>query len=264
MAILILALLEEVNDFTYWLQDIDLARLRASKFDLCVIDYAHDGTEWTKEEIAGLRQDKVVLSYLSIGEAEDYRWYWQKGWKPEWLGPENPDWPGNYKVKYWHEDWQKIVFEYLDRILAQGFDGVYLDILDAYAFWKDEKRARALMIEFVQKIAKRGREKNAKFRIFVQNAEELLADDGYLKAIDGIGREEIWYVDNVKTADAAETELWLDRAAKAGKTVLAVEYVDNPKAIDAVYARAKAKGYLAYVTTPKLDELTINPGHEPD
>ena len=26
--------------------------------------------------------------------------------KPAWLERENPDWDGNYKVRYWHPDWQ--------------------------------------------------------------------------------------------------------------------------------------------------------------
>jgi cysteinyl-tRNA synthetase len=91
-----------------------------------------------------------VVAYLSIGEAERYRYYWQRAWDanrdgrpdaaaPSWLGHENPDWPGNYKVKYWDPAWQKIVFEYVDKIAAQGFDGVYLDIIDAYEYY--EQRA---------------------------------------------------------------------------------------------------------------------------
>ena len=49
---------------------------------------------------------RIVLAYLSIGEAEDYRSYWQRDWSvspPAWLGAENPDWPGNYAVNYWDE-----------------------------------------------------------------------------------------------------------------------------------------------------------------
>ncbi len=47
---------------------------------------------------------------------------------PCWLGRTNPDWEGNHKVQYWSEDWQRIVIDYLDRIIADGFDGIYLDI----------------------------------------------------------------------------------------------------------------------------------------
>ena len=83
---------------------------------------------------------------MSIGEAENYRWYWQKSWDanrngkpdagaPAWLGPSNPDWPGNYKVRYWDAGWQELVYAYIDKVLDAGYDGVYLDIVDAYQYW---------------------------------------------------------------------------------------------------------------------------------
>ena len=87
---------------------------------------------------------RLVIAYMSIGEAESYRPYWQSGWQvgnPAWLFDENPDWPGNYKVAYWDPEWQTVLFggstAYLDRITAAGFDGVYLDILDAYEYFEN-------------------------------------------------------------------------------------------------------------------------------
>jgi cysteinyl-tRNA synthetase len=86
-----------------------------------------------------------VFCYLSIGEAEDYRYYWQPDWnnnKPDWLGAENPDWAGNYKVKYWHKSWQDIIYgnnhSYLQKILDAGFNGVYLDIIDAFEYFEEK------------------------------------------------------------------------------------------------------------------------------
>ena len=82
---------------------------------------------------------RLVIAYMSIGEAEDYRYYWQTAWQaesPAWLAAENPVWAGNYKVRYWDRDWQSIIYgnddSYLRKILAAGFDGVYLDIIDAF------------------------------------------------------------------------------------------------------------------------------------
>ena len=53
-----------------------------------------------------------------------------------WLSRENPSWPGNYKVCYWCSEWQELICgagaSYLNRILNAGFDGVYLDIVDAF------------------------------------------------------------------------------------------------------------------------------------
>ena len=76
-----------------------------------------------------------MLTYESIGEAEDYRDYWQSGWKsakPSWMLGENPDWEGNYSVKFWDPAWQKIVYARVDAAIKAGYQGMYLDIVDAY------------------------------------------------------------------------------------------------------------------------------------
>lgn len=120
-------------------------------FDLVILDFFFKGEEFTKAQVEQLKAknhggDRLVISYMSIGEAEDYRYYWTEQWKvkpPEWLKEENPDWSHNYKVEYWNPEWQHIIYgsdsSYLDKILAGGFDGVYLDIIDAFEFFESEK-----------------------------------------------------------------------------------------------------------------------------
>jgi cysteinyl-tRNA synthetase, unknown class len=54
------------------------------------------------------------------------------------LDKENPNWPGNYKVKYWHSDWQNIILDYTRRIGEAGLDGAYLDIIDAFAYYESK------------------------------------------------------------------------------------------------------------------------------
>lgn len=122
----------------------------ATNYDMIVMDLFFDGDEpFTAAEVEQLRHKqnggtRLVICYMSIGEAEDYRYYWQKQWKhnrPAWLEKENPDWDGNYKVRYWYSAWQELICgndsnSYLSRILAAGFDGVYLDIIDAYEYFE--------------------------------------------------------------------------------------------------------------------------------
>ena len=174
-----------VNDFLYQLQDLDLDAVGATAYDLVVMDYSSDGREtgeFTGEQIGALRNSpggpKVLLAYLSIGEAEDYRYYWQSDWEegnPAWLEGENPDWPGNLKVRYWDPGWQSVVFDYAGRILAAGFDGAYLDIIDAYEYFADRGRTTAAqdMTGFVAALAAFFRARDPGFYIFPQNAPEL-------------------------------------------------------------------------------------------
>lgn len=122
-----------------------LAALRGTDYDLLIIDFDLKERELNAEEVASLKRKadggrRLVLCYLSIGEAEDYRSYWDPDWSddpPDWLCKENPDWPGDYKVRYWDPGWQAIVFAVLDRIVASGFDGVYLDLIDAYEYFEE-------------------------------------------------------------------------------------------------------------------------------
>lgn len=122
----------------------------ATNYDLLIMDlFFNDGvTQFTSDEITQLKNKanggkRLVISYMSIGEVEDYRYYWQSSWsnnKPTWMAGENPDWPGNYKVWYWEKEWQDIIFgnnsSYLKKILDANFDGVYLDIIDAFNYFE--------------------------------------------------------------------------------------------------------------------------------
>ena len=84
----------------------------ATNYDIVIMDLYHNGTIYSKQEIEQLKTkynggSRLVLCYMSIGEAENYRYYWQGSWnttKPGWLDQENPDWPGNYKVRYWESE----------------------------------------------------------------------------------------------------------------------------------------------------------------
>jgi cysteinyl-tRNA synthetase, unknown class len=289
--------LAAVNDFAYQLQDLDLAALAASAFDLAIIDYSQDGSEgmrFTPEEISAVRHgsggEKRVLAYMSIGEAEDYRWYWDERWDrnhdgrpnagaPSWLGPGNPEWQGNYKVRYWDPEWQAIIFgsptSYLDKIMAAGYDGVYLDIIDAYEYWGpggesglNRKTAEQEMVDFVRAIAEYACVIKGKtgFGVFPQNGEGLSAHAEYVQSVTGIGKEDAWYNDNRRQPSfyTAEVIKNLDVFKGAGKLVLVTDYVTQKSRIDDFYAKARARGYVPYATVRDLDFLTINPGHEPD
>ncbi|OYU79120.1 MAG: hypothetical protein CFE23_15560 [Flavobacterium sp. BFFFF1] len=121
----------------------------ATNYDAVILDLFFNNTEFTADDVAQLKNKanggkRMVICYMSIGEAEDYRYYWNDAWnnqKPDWIKAENPDWPGNYKVKYWNGEWQAVIFRnqdsYLNKIVGRGFDGVYLDIIDAFEYFEN-------------------------------------------------------------------------------------------------------------------------------
>ena len=140
-----------LNAGTYATKSDFLTAARVTDYDILIIDAFYDGTEeLTISEVESLKVKaaggtRLVIAYMSIGEAEDYRYYWQADWgtnPPSWLAEENPEWAGNYKVRYWDEDWKTIISgndnSYLKKIIDAGFDGVYLDIIDAFENFENQ------------------------------------------------------------------------------------------------------------------------------
>ena len=164
--------------------------LARSPFQVIVMDPTRDGTDETSYTVADIQsiragngKPKLVLGYLSVGEAENYRSYWQKDWKhnrPDWIGPVDPDWPGDFKVKFWETPWRTLMEKLVDRLIDQGFDGSFMDVVDAGEFWADPDRKAAQrpgaereMVDLVKDLADHAHKRNPSFGIFPNGAENF-------------------------------------------------------------------------------------------
>lgn len=132
-----------LNPEAYSTKEKYLTKLGETNYDLLIIDAYYESiltkTDLEKLKIKQNGGKRKVIAYLSIGEAEDYREYWQQKWNknpPFWMEKPNKVWEGNYKVKYWDAQWQLIVYSYLMDIIKAGFDGVFLDVIDAYEYFE--------------------------------------------------------------------------------------------------------------------------------
>ncbi len=136
-----------INPGAYSSTEALIADINSTNYDAIIIDAFHFGTLLTKTDIDQLKTkanggNRLVISYMSIGEAESYRYYWDESWtpgNPKWIVEENPNWPENYKVEYWSKEWKQYIYgtesSYLQKILDSGFDGVYLDIIDGFEYF---------------------------------------------------------------------------------------------------------------------------------
>jgi cysteinyl-tRNA synthetase len=272
--------LAAAKSWGYQLQKIDPDVLAAAPYDVLVIDYSRDGTDdraLTANEIRKLkiRPDggrRVVLAYLSVGEAEKYRYYWQPDWEtstlaPPWLAQANKRYLTNFPVRYWHADWQAIVFRgpnsYLGRILKAGFDGIYLDRVDVHQeFEKENPAAAEQMIVFVKALAAHARSLEPGFLIVPQNGEELLEDAGYRAMIDAIAKEDLLFgagrskhPNSQEQIDTGVRHLKLMTGAQ--KPVFVVEYLDNPQDIATARTRIEAYGFIPHFAARALDRMRI-------
>ena len=269
-----------VNDFVYQLQRADPERIGETAFDLVVVSLSAVGN--SPEVIPALKDSpggpKIVLCYMSIGQSENYRWYWNSDWEqnpPSWLDEPDGVWSGDRWVQYWHPEWQQIIYgtpeSYLDKVIELGFDGVYLDRVDAYWYYQEQGRESAAreMVAFILDFTEYARKKKPGFGVFPQNAEELgILFPDFIASMTGIGVEDLYYGyprdHEPSPVDwSAEREKILDQWMAAGKLVLTIDYSGKPEQIADAYTRAHARGYVPYVSDRSLGRLRINPGFEP-
>ena len=291
--------ISSARSWGYQLQNVSAGAI-PDAIDLIVVDYSRDGSAGralSRPEVAALRERadgsrRIVLCYLSIGEAESYRSYWRDGWSanpPAWLGPENAKWKGNYAVRFWEPDWQRLIvadppaaslpgrlmaalfpapYAYLDTIIEAGFDGVMLDRVDAYEKVLDARpAARAEMMAFVARISAAAKRRRPGFLVVPQNAEELSADAAYRNTIDAMVKEDLIFGeggDGVAN-DPAETRsmiAMLEAAKAAGLPVFTVEYVAGPERQKTALRDWRAIGVIGTFARRALNEPPTLPPPE--
>jgi cysteinyl-tRNA synthetase, unknown class len=271
---------ERSESWTYMLTGGTTEDLLASEATIVVTDAMvlakQDNASQLKQSIDRLHAaGKKVYGYLSVGEAEKYRSYFQASWlngnPPSWLGSRNGEWD-SYNVRYWDTQWQNIVKNDLGKLIDAGFDGVYLDRVDVDRHWSNSgsneavtlthKVAADRMIGFVEDLAKYARETRGvkDFAVLPQNGEDLLAfdtDGSFFNTVSGMGFESTYYNETqaISASDVNYRKEYLERLENAGKLVLVVDYVDdgsgysgaNKARIDNFLSRSRNDGYTPYV-----------------
>lgn len=225
------------------------------------------GREWETVNINNLKKGMWVFSYLSAGQAQSGEWYWSKDWK---VG--NPSWilnrwtisagtnTGSFNVAYWNKDWQGLLLQTIDRIIARGFDGVFLDQADSY--WNPDfpggpsRENQNRTIDLVCKIATyaRGKTKN-QFRIVTNGTVELIGQRGYSNCWDGISAEQLWYFNDGKPQRASYRDFILGELPKAtriGKKVFTFDFTRVPAEMDRIRKEAGKRGFIPFFTDPAI------------
>jgi cysteinyl-tRNA synthetase, unknown class len=290
--------LASVKTWGYQLADATVEAMAASPYDLLVIDprSGFGDKPLTKAQVDRLKKKpdgsrRVVLSYLSIGEAEDYRpeYFAQEYMEedaPDWLLHENPDWKGNRIVNVCADGWQKTmlgdergrsVYDSIEpsplyRLIELGLDGVYLDRVDVYM---DIKKAcpdgETRMVDFVVRLSAHARKANPQFLVIQQNAEDLLNHARLVKAIDGVAKESLYFgwgggeASNSIPVNSADGVRWsverLNKARAAGRAVLTVDYTADKANMASALKRSRDNGYVPYIAPKALNELWL-PGRQ--
>lgn len=282
----------EPASFAYILQADTFAKTKAAAVeklancgrDWVVLDAAFSSdVAWTRPDLDAIRAGRPgrkVVAYISIGEAEDYRPYWRTEWgakgkltpqAPSWLGVENPEWKGNYRVKYWNADWQRLMLASIDEAMASGFDGVYLDIVDGFETFEQEGKEfiddrvnpetkqsyRRDMVDWVKAIAARARSGHPGALVIPQNGSQLLAHADFAGVISAMGIEDL-FTDGNKLQPKSHTNevlVHLKKMAELKKPVLLIEYPKKAERGEASKKLARENGLIWLVTDRQLKTL---------
>lgn len=120
--------------------------IAATNYDVILIDMFFKGTALSANQVSQLKvkpngAKRLVISYINIGAAEQFRYYWKSSWdtnKPKWIKKPYQGYSDEFWVEFWNPEWQSIIYgnndSYIKRIIDAGFDGAYLDNVEAYYF----------------------------------------------------------------------------------------------------------------------------------
>ncbi|MCP5050167.1 MAG: hypothetical protein GY940_23580 [bacterium] len=319
--------LSNIRYWAYQIQNLDtpgnIQKIVNSQYDMVVIDPTvtyeidFDAADMVSQIKASKASDgihrKLVIAYIDIGQAEEWRWYWHghttyeeqgkcknshvqaiQTWAP-WVVACDPDgWAGNYPVAFWDPEWKDIVINgttlgsglnphfnsMLDEVVKDGFDGVYLDWVEAWEMTEVQTRAQnegkdpgQEMLNFIKAIRAYGKQYNPDFIVIQQNSSELIDEVGanaLTGAVDAIAQEGVWWDGSGGNDDWNDptgydeasccTNYYLTRLRKyiaAGFPVFVCDYALNKAG--QVYQKTAAEGFIGYASRRSLGKLTSTP-----
>ena len=85
---------------------------------------------------------KLLLGNIDTCEGAPY-WYphlFADGTPPSWFGKQVLGFDRLYSVQYWNPQWKPLLFHRIDQVIAAGYDGIFLDVLDGHLQWSESNR----------------------------------------------------------------------------------------------------------------------------
>jgi polysaccharide biosynthesis protein PelA len=217
------------------------------------------------------RPGRDVLAYLSLGEIEQNRSYFQTAKAEGILLGENPDWRGSFYVDLRRERWQRRVVEQLvPAVLAAGFTGVFLDTLDdPAALERQDLQTYRGMTAAAVNLVRRLRESFPKIRIMVNRGYELFP--AIAPFVDILLGESVYTTYDAEhkgyiRVSAAQYEqqvhlLKQARTANPKLKICSLDYWDpaGRKEVRRIYQVERTNGFAPYVATRELDRVVREP-----
>lgn len=230
--------LRSIKSFGIQLEGCDVGSLM--EFPLVIVD----PEQCSKDDLAILHKHGCkVFAYVSLGEAEGYRSYF-KHMDKKLIVHENPQWEDNWFVEYWKQEWHNVIVGHARKVLAGGYDGLFLDKLDAWGDHpdEDEVKCQKRMANLIKVLGE-----NLPDTLFIGNAPGEVTqflDPGDLHAIL---KEELFFENGKPRSDEQIRE---DLEPYKKYPVLLIEYVLATPKVTRASELARGYGYPVFFGDP--------------
>lgn len=230
---------------------------RFAGYDLVIVD----GEEVQPAQVAALQANgSIVLSYLSVGTIENWRWWYRdvKRFRLDYWG----DW-GEWYANVSKDGYRRIIIKKVAPwMLKKGVDGLFLDNTDMIEIHRSQTTG---MRTLVKRLANLVHSQNK--LLFAQNGEDVIGPS--LPYYDGWNREDVtWSYDfdsgqyfRQSAEDIASAQAALQTISAAGLLVTATDYVeagDDAAELECLL-NACSVGALSFVSDIDLTRLPAAP-----
>lgn len=220
---------------------------------------AVESEDYTKTEIKALKATGYkILAYLSVGTIEKERTWWNDYKK--YALKRLKDWPDEYFADLTKKPWRLHLYSEAKKLKKKGFDGLWLDNLDVYEYYKSEDMKKAIFHIFNEL-------SNIIFPdgyIMINGGSKLLEEsDAVQLFIDGYTQEEVFsriisYNGKGKFGKQKKEESdyykdIIDKSMRAGIDCFLLEYTKDEKLKEQIKEYKKSGKCTAYYISEDVD-----------
>lgn len=236
--------------------------LEFDRSDALVIDTRVYGRrEVTEHDVSslktrGLARSKLVLAYVDVTAVSTASSLWDQAWglsRPSWSDGDICGLTSAMRVKFWHAEWKALIFRRagseLDRLIALGFDGIYVGGLNHLSHFSEPTEALyARAASFVAELAAVARKKKHGFAVMSDGNAQLVGRPDFRAAVDGVAVDGLLYGSDGFArrpfADIRRTYKSLRPLYADGIPVFAVEHVTGKELIEETARELRRRGIV--------------------
>ncbi|HNZ02691.1 MAG TPA: hypothetical protein PKK50_00970 [Myxococcota bacterium] len=269
--------LAAARSFAVLYSRLSVQQVIAADPDVIVIDWMSGSNQCGEMDAAQVeslrsrpgdpRGDRIVLAHLDIGRTQPVRPVFSAdaadgSCVPAVFIPTSVAAPEGSVPRVDSADWAAFlaggVNSAVERIAGLGFDGIYVDGIDAgIASLLPDQTAAIKMSGLLRHVAGRGREISPGFLVVVVNPVGIEKGNELVGVVDGVAVHQAMFAGGYVKPAAELTGILasLNAFRAAGLPVLSVEFIDDGIQLSHYQTICNSMGYLCYPGVPAMNML---------